>query len=166
MIASIRSFPRRWMFILSWQQTCPSLDHSLVHSNQSTLLGWFGLFSLEFNQDAFCFYLVVFALMRSNLCFFWVVMRKGRIGTKCWPTIGTCDQLVISLRVWMAQSNWSNLPLTSGSEFTSSFAQIRDGDQGYSTEIGKFCGSDFPPIITSSSRSLWLRWGLLASWLK
>ena len=35
--------------------------------------------------------------------------------------------------------------------------QIRDGDQGYSTEIGKFCGSDFPPIITSSGRSLWLR---------
>ena len=35
--------------------------------------------------------------------------------------------------------------------------QIRDGDQGYSTEIGTFCGSDFPPIITSSSRSLWLR---------
>ena len=35
--------------------------------------------------------------------------------------------------------------------------QVRDGDQGYSTEIGTFCGSDFPPIITSSSRSLWLR---------
>ena len=39
--------------------------------------------------------------------------------------------------------------------------QIRDGDQGYSTEIGTFCGSDFPPIITSSSRSLWLRWTII-----
>merc|ERR1719382_176110 len=29
------------------------------------------------------------------------------------------------------------------------YLEIRDGDQGYSTEIGKFCGSDFPPIITS-----------------
>jgi len=37
------------------------------------------------------------------------------------------------------------------------YLEIRDGDQGYSTEIGKFCGSDFPPIITSSGRSLWLR---------
>ena len=35
--------------------------------------------------------------------------------------------------------------------------QIRDGDQGYSTLIGHFCGSDFPPMITSSGRSLWLR---------
>lgn len=37
------------------------------------------------------------------------------------------------------------------------YLEIRDGDQGYSTLIGKFCGSDFPPIITSSGRSLWLR---------
>jgi len=37
------------------------------------------------------------------------------------------------------------------------YLEIRDGDQGYSTEIGTFCGSDFPPIITSSGRSLWLR---------
>ena len=35
--------------------------------------------------------------------------------------------------------------------------QIRDGDQGYSTLIDKYCGSNFPPIITSSGRSLWLR---------
>ena len=35
--------------------------------------------------------------------------------------------------------------------------QIRDGDQGYSTLIGHYCGSDFPPMITSSGRSLWLR---------
>lgn len=37
------------------------------------------------------------------------------------------------------------------------YLEIRDGDQGYSTLIGKYCGSDFPPIITSSGRSLWLR---------
>ena len=36
--------------------------------------------------------------------------------------------------------------------------QIRDGDQGYSPLIDKFCGSSFPPIITSSGGSLWLRW--------
>jgi hypothetical protein len=37
------------------------------------------------------------------------------------------------------------------------YLEIRDGDQGYSPLIGKFCGSNFPPIITSSGRSLWLR---------
>ena len=35
--------------------------------------------------------------------------------------------------------------------------QIRDGDQGYSPLIGTYCGSNFPPIITSSGKSLWLR---------
>ena len=38
-----------------------------------------------------------------------------------------------------------------------SWLQIRDGDQGYSKLINKYCGSKFPPIITSSGRSLWLR---------
>jgi len=37
------------------------------------------------------------------------------------------------------------------------YLEIRDGDQGYSPLIHKVCGSDFPPIITSSGRSLWLR---------
>lgn len=37
------------------------------------------------------------------------------------------------------------------------YLEIRDGDQGYSPLIGKFCGDKFPPIITSSGRSLWMR---------
>jgi len=37
------------------------------------------------------------------------------------------------------------------------YLEIRDGGEGYDTLIGKYCGSDFPPIITSSGRSLWLR---------
>lgn len=37
------------------------------------------------------------------------------------------------------------------------YLEIRDGDQGYSPLIGKYCGFNFPPIITSSGRSLWLR---------
>jgi len=37
------------------------------------------------------------------------------------------------------------------------FLEIRDGDQGYSPLISKYCGSNFPPIITSSGGSLWLR---------
>lgn len=41
--------------------------------------------------------------------------------------------------------------------FDFSHFQIRDGDQGYSTLIDKYCGNNFPPIITSSGRSLWLR---------
>jgi len=37
------------------------------------------------------------------------------------------------------------------------YLEVRDGDQGYSPLIGKYCGSFFPPVITSSGRSLWLR---------
>merc|ERR1712001_440891 len=37
------------------------------------------------------------------------------------------------------------------------YLEIRDGDQGYSPLIGKFCGNQFPRIITSKGRSLWLR---------
>jgi len=37
------------------------------------------------------------------------------------------------------------------------YLEIRDGDQGYSPLIGKYCGNMFPPVITSSGRSLWLR---------
>lgn len=35
--------------------------------------------------------------------------------------------------------------------------QIRDGKHGFSKTIGQYCGSDFPPIIYSSDRYLWLR---------
>lgn len=37
------------------------------------------------------------------------------------------------------------------------YLEVRDGDQGYAPLIGKYCGDKFPPIITSSGRSLWLR---------
>jgi len=37
------------------------------------------------------------------------------------------------------------------------YLEVRDGDQGYSPLIGKYCGKLFPPVITSSGRSLWLR---------
>lgn len=36
------------------------------------------------------------------------------------------------------------------------FRQIRDGQYGFSTLIGKYCGTDFPPEITSKERYLWL----------
>ncbi|XP_017086523.1 uncharacterized protein LOC108118365 isoform X1 [Drosophila eugracilis] len=36
------------------------------------------------------------------------------------------------------------------------FLEIRDGQYGFSTLIGKFCGTDFPPEITSKERYLWL----------
>jgi len=37
------------------------------------------------------------------------------------------------------------------------YLEVRDGDQGYSPLIDKYCGSNFPPMITSSGGSLWLR---------
>uniref|UniRef100_A0A0P4W3C7 CUB domain-containing protein n=2 Tax=Scylla olivacea TaxID=85551 RepID=A0A0P4W3C7_SCYOL len=37
------------------------------------------------------------------------------------------------------------------------FLEVRDGAHGYSDLQGKYCGEDFPPIITSKGRYLWLR---------
>lgn len=39
---------------------------------------------------------------------------------------------------------------------TGDMQQIRDGQYGFSTLIGKYCGTDFPPEITSKERYLWL----------
>lgn len=36
-------------------------------------------------------------------------------------------------------------------------AQIRDGGHGFSTLLGQYCGTEFPPVITSRERFLWLR---------
>lgn len=35
--------------------------------------------------------------------------------------------------------------------------QIRDGGHGFSPLVGQFCGTEFPPMITSKDSSLWLR---------
>jgi len=37
------------------------------------------------------------------------------------------------------------------------YLEVRDGQHGYSPLIGKYCDNLFPPIITSSGDSLWLR---------
>ncbi|GJQ79096.1 hypothetical protein Trydic_g5352 [Trypoxylus dichotomus] len=37
------------------------------------------------------------------------------------------------------------------------FLEIRDGAHGFNDLKDKYCGSRFPPIITSSDRHLWLR---------
>ena len=37
------------------------------------------------------------------------------------------------------------------------FLEIRDGPWGYSDKLGRFCGNEFPPIITSKDQHLWLR---------
>ncbi|XP_055713614.1 neuropilin and tolloid-like protein 1 [Phlebotomus papatasi] len=36
------------------------------------------------------------------------------------------------------------------------FLEIRDGGHGFSSLIGQFCGTDFPPMVTSKERQLWL----------
>lgn len=36
------------------------------------------------------------------------------------------------------------------------FLEIRDGAHGFSTKLGQFCGNDFPPMIQSKDRFLWL----------
>lgn len=37
------------------------------------------------------------------------------------------------------------------------FFEVRDGQHGYSNLLGNFCGTNFPPEITSKTRYLWLR---------
>ena len=37
------------------------------------------------------------------------------------------------------------------------FLEFRDGPFGYSRLIGTYCGNEFPPVIKSSSRFLWIR---------
>jgi len=34
--------------------------------------------------------------------------------------------------------------------------KIRDGAHGFSTLLGQFCGTKFPPMLTSRERHLWL----------
>lgn len=36
------------------------------------------------------------------------------------------------------------------------YLEIRDGAHGFSTLIGKYCGTTYPPMITSKERFLWL----------
>ncbi|XP_075231294.1 neuropilin and tolloid-like isoform X2 [Lycorma delicatula] len=36
------------------------------------------------------------------------------------------------------------------------YLEVRDGAHGYSSQIGLFCGRDFPPMLTSSDKNLWL----------
>ncbi|EDV47195.1 uncharacterized protein Dere_GG17784, isoform A [Drosophila erecta] len=50
--------------------------------------------------------------------------------------------------------NSFNIEAKEGCKFD--FLEIRDGQYGFSTEIGKYCGTDFPPEITSKERYLWL----------
>lgn len=37
------------------------------------------------------------------------------------------------------------------------YLEVRDGEHGYSSLLGRFCGHTFPPMLTSSGRHLWLR---------
>ncbi|XP_048384500.1 neuropilin and tolloid-like protein 1 isoform X3 [Stegostoma tigrinum] len=35
--------------------------------------------------------------------------------------------------------------------------EVRDGPFGFSTEVGRYCGQNIPPFITSSGRYLWIK---------
>lgn len=37
------------------------------------------------------------------------------------------------------------------------YLEVRDGAHGYCRLLGQFCGREFPPMITSTDRFLWLR---------
>lgn len=50
------------------------------------------------------------------------------------------------------RKKWNNIDKT----LNNVYLQIHDGYHGFSKSLGKFCGTDFPPIIYSSDRYLWL----------
>jgi hypothetical protein len=37
------------------------------------------------------------------------------------------------------------------------YVEVRNGPHGYSPFVGRFCGKESPPEITSSGRELWIR---------
>ncbi|XP_076649547.1 neuropilin and tolloid-like [Halictus rubicundus] len=47
--------------------------------------------------------------------------------------------------------------LEESSECRYDFLEVRDGQYGYSNLLGNYCGTNFPPEITSKTRYLWLR---------
>ncbi|XP_069678374.1 uncharacterized protein Neto [Periplaneta americana] len=47
--------------------------------------------------------------------------------------------------------------LESSNNCTYDYLEVRDGGHGFDRLINKFCGSNFPPMIMSTSRYLWLR---------
>lgn len=51
-------------------------------------------------------------------------------------------------------ANTNRSPLSPSSRWLN---QIRDGGHGFSSLLGLYCGDQFPPIITSRERRLWLR---------
>lgn len=36
------------------------------------------------------------------------------------------------------------------------YFQVRDGAHGYSRLLGKYCGTNFPPMLTTTDRYMWL----------
>jgi len=78
-----------------------------------------------------------------------------------YPRDITCTKVITAEYGYFVRIDFRDMfriePASNDGKCAYDYLEIRDGDQGYSTEIGTFCGSDFPPIITSSSRSLWLR---------
>ena len=53
--------------------------------------------------------------------------------------------------------NWSRSCVGIGAEMRFSCVLGRNNNATSSSYVGKYCGDKFPPIITSSGRSLWMR---------
>lgn len=49
---------------------------------------------------------------------------------------------------------WSNTPIATIKRVHN--AQVRDGQYGFSDSLGKHCGNQFPSIISSSDKYMWL----------
>lgn len=78
-----------------------------------------------------------------------------------YPNVTTCFRTLKADRGYFVRIDFRDVfriePPTTAGDCHYDYLEIRDGEHGYSPLIGKYCGSDFPPIITSSGRFLWMR---------
>ncbi|KAM7348824.1 neuropilin and tolloid-like isoform 2-T5 [Cochliomyia hominivorax] len=74
-----------------------------------------------------------------------------------YPKNINCTRVIIAPKGQIIRLDFRNsFHIEEKEECKFDFLEIRDGQYGFSNLIGKFCGTDFPPEITSKERYLWL----------
>ncbi|KAG8573749.1 hypothetical protein GDO81_012532 [Engystomops pustulosus] len=66
----------------------------------------------------------------------------------------SCEWIITQPEGQVVMFKFDNLNISSSSECGSNYVEVRDGPSSESTLIGKYCGSNVPPVIYSSQRSL------------
>ncbi|XP_072010324.1 cubilin [Engystomops pustulosus] len=66
----------------------------------------------------------------------------------------SCEWIITQPEGQVVMFKFDNLNISSSSECGSNYVEVRDGPSSESPLIGKYCGSNVPPVIYSSQRSL------------